>query len=297
MSLSTPFSAAGTNRCRLRGALGLATVRLAIDLIGAALTGSLVLLAGAGHHLVSVGRVVFTLLASTFVRNRATAKRRRRYYRAAVITILLSMVALLGIVIYVLSNASHRILQRPRLDSRSILAFAAAGIAIDIGGRLLSPAGDTEPGIGPRSPFGEALALRWTSAAVVLAAVMMNTSESYLADPVVSVLLGIVIVPRVWTLLRGTVDSLVEAAPADVDVVTVYKAIRAARGVQDVHDFYLWTAGPGLNAVSAHVSATPATRTEEVLSSVHQAMSSDLNVQHLTIQVEPDGWREPKTIQ
>ncbi len=144
-----------------------------------------------------------------------------------------------------------------------------------------------------RGAFLEVAADALGSLAVLVSAVLVLTTGWQAADPVASIVIGLMIVPRTWKLLRETLNVLLEAAPEDVDMAAVRSHIRALPGVEDVHDLHAWTITSGLPVLSAHVvvgsEALDTIGHEKMLHELRACLGDHFDVEHCTFQLEPDG--------
>jgi cobalt-zinc-cadmium efflux system protein len=129
------------------------------------------------------------------------------------------------------------------------------------------------------------------SAAVIFAAVVIAVTGYEAADPIASVVIGLLILPRTWHLLRDAVDVLLEATPKDVDLEEVRRHILETEGVADVHDLHAWTITSGMNVVSAHVVMTDAGEAAGILDRLGRCLSGDFDIEHSTFQLEPSDRR------
>jgi cobalt-zinc-cadmium efflux system protein len=135
--------------------------------------------------------------------------------------------------------------------------------------------------------FGDLLG----SAAVIVAAVVIATTGYEAADPIASVVIGLLILPRTWHLLRDAVDVLLEATPKDVDLDEVRRHILETEGVADVHDLHAWTITSGMNVVSAHVVMSEGADAAPILDQLGSCLAGDFDIEHSTFQLEPSDRR------
>ena len=293
MTTSALVEARSGRRRQLRRVLMLTSSYLAIEVVGGLVTGSLALLADAGHMLTDVGGLVLALLALKLADLPPSSRRSYGYYRAEILAALTNALVLIAISIYILWEAYQRYLHPPAVQTGWMLLIAVIGLAVNVVGIVLLREGAGES-LNVRGAYFEVLSDTLSSVGVIVAAIVMATTGWYYADPLISAAIGLFILPRTWALLRDVTNILLEATPADVDVVRVYDAIRTTPGVRDVHDLHVWAITSGLNALSVHVRAASAVATDQILAAVHASLTPALNVHHLTVQVEPDGWVEPK---
>ena len=136
---------------------------------------------------------------------------------------------------------------------------------------------------------------RTTEIGVIIAGVVMWTTGWYAADPLISAGIGLFILPRTWVLLREAVGVLLEGTPSDINLTAVRTAIGSIAGVAGVHDLHVWTLTSGVNALSVHVVFADGASQNNVLAAVHQRVTADFKIAHVTVQVEVPGWEESET--
>ncbi len=131
-----------------------------------------------------------------------------------------------------------------------------------------------------------------TSVGVIVAGVIMWTTGWYYADPLISAGIGLFILPRTWMLLREAVGILLEGTPSGVNLTAIREEVGRLPGVREIHDLHVWTLTSGVNAMSAHVVVVYTGMDDAVLSAVHDLITKNFPIAHVTVQVEREGWRE-----
>jgi cobalt-zinc-cadmium efflux system protein len=285
-------TAAAAYRGRLRITLCIILTVLLVEVAGAAVTGSLALLADAGHMATDAIGVSMALLAIHFA-NRATSERRTYgYARAEILAAVLNCVLLLGVGGYILFEAVGRLIAPAEVPGAQTVVFGSVGVIANVISLTLLMRGRRES-LNVRGAFLEVLSDALGSLAVVLAAVVIMLTGWRRADPVASLLIGVMIVPRAVKLLREALDVLLEAAPKDVDMAEVRAHILALPGVQGLHDLHVWTITSGLPMLSAHIVVAPevldAAGHEKLLHDLQGCLGSHFDVEHCTFQLEPGG--------
>ena len=293
MSHGTKLTAAGKNKRSLGVVLGLTTTYLVAEVVGGLLTGSLALLADAGHMLTDVAGLALALIAIRFAESPATPERTYGYYRVEILAALTNAIILIGISFYILYEAYERFRNPPEVQSGAMLAVAAVGLAVNIVGIYLLRSA-SEESLNMKGAYFEVLSDMLTSIGVIVAAIIMLTTRWYYADPLISAGIGLFILPRTWMLLRDVVGVLLEGTPSDVNLTALREAITNVSGVADVHDLHVWSLTSGVNAMSAHVVMADGATSDTLLSRVRQRMTSNFPIAHVTIQTEatPCGDRE-----
>lgn len=286
-------TAAGRNKRKLQIVFVLTSVYFWAEVVGGFVTGSLALLADAGHMLTDVAGLALALLAIRFAERPPTPERTYGYYRAEILAALANAVVLIAISLYILYEAYQRFRDPPEVASQGMLLVAGIGLVVNVIGILLLRGGAAES-LNLRGAFFEVLSDLLTSVGVMIAGVIMLTTGWYYADPLISAAIGLLILPRTWALLRESVGVLLEGTPRDVDLAKIRQAIIALPGVGGVHDLHVWTLTSGMNALSAHVVVGDSGSFDVILRAVHQRLA-DFPIAHATIQVEPQGWEDQET--
>lgn len=283
-------SAAAASQRQLLLVLGLTTLYLVAEVIGGLVTGSLALLADAGHMFTDVLGLGMASLAIWFAKRPATAARTYGFYRMEVLAALANSVILLGVAVYILFEAWHRFRSPPEVDGLPMLVVAAGGLVVNLIGIKVLHAGAGES-LNVQGAFLELVADLLGSVGVILAAVVIYFTGWWPADPIISVVIGLFILPRTWKLLRAALDVLLEATPGHLNAGQVEAAMRQVEGVVSVHDLHIWTITSGFVAMSAHV-LTNGRPSAVVLHEVQTLLRERFSIEHTTLQVEEPDHRE-----
>ena len=147
-----------------------------------------------------------------------------------------------------------------------------------------------------RGAFVEVLSDFLGAGAVIVAAVIITATGFQRADPIASLLIGVLIIPRTWGLLRQATDVLLEATPKDVDLGEVRRHMLETRGVIDIHDLHAWTITSGVNVLSAHVVVSADEPGGKVLDQLGGCLANHFDIEHSTFQIEPPGHRDHEPI-
>ncbi|MGP3982358.1 cation diffusion facilitator family transporter [Streptomyces sp. KR80] len=288
-------TAATAYRGRLRIALCLTLTVLVAEIVGGLLADSLALLADAGHMATDAVGIAMALLAIHFSARPPSERRTFGYARAEILAALANCLLLIGVGGFILYEAVRRLISPPEVEGGLTVVFGLVGLVVNALSLALLVRGQKES-LNVRGAFLEVMADALGSLAVIVSAVIVMATGFRQADPIASLAIGVMIVPRSWKLLREALDVLLEAAPRDVDMAEVRSHILALPGVEDLHDLHVWTITSGLPVLSAHVVVR-----EEVLDAIgHEKMLHDLqgclgehfDVGHCTFQLEPAGHAE-----
>ena len=285
-------SAGAANRGRLLVVLGITAAVMVAEVVGARLSGSLALLADAGHMLTDVAGIAMAVAAVTFASRPATAQRTFGYYRVEILAAVANAVLLLGVAVFIGVEAWQRWWSPPEVASGLMLAFAVVGLVANVAGLVVLRGGAADS-LNVRGAYLEVLGDLLGSAAVIVAALVIALTGWQRADVVASVAVALMIVPRTLSLLREAVDVLLEAAPRGVDLGEVRAHILAVPGVVDAHDLHAWTITSGMPVLSVHVVVADEVLATggggPVLDRLGHCLAHHFDVDHSTFQLEPPG--------
>jgi cobalt-zinc-cadmium efflux system protein len=278
-------SPAAAHRGRLAAVFVVTVAVLVVEVVGAALSGSLALLADAGHMLADAAGIGLALLAIGFAARPASPQRTFGYYRVEILAAVVNAVLLFGVAGFVLVEAWRRLTDPPEVASGLMLGVAAVGLVANAVSIWLLRRGQGES-LNLRGAYLEVWGDLLGSVAVLVAAGVIAGTGFQAADPIASALIGVLILPRTWRLLRDAVDVLLEAAPKGVDLAEVRRHLLEAPGVADVHDLHAWTITSGLPVLSAHVVVDRDADAGAVLDGLAACLSGHFDIEHSTFQLE-----------
>jgi cobalt-zinc-cadmium efflux system protein len=278
------------HRGRLLAVLAITAAVLVAEIVGAAVTGSLALLADAGHVFTDVAGILLAVLAVTFASRPATPQRTFGYYRLEILAAVANAVLLFGVAAYILVEAWQRWTNPPEVEGGLMLAFALVGLVGNVLGLVILRSGAKES-LNVRGAYLEVLGDLLGSVAVIVAAAVIAVTGWARADVVASVAVALMILPRTWSLLREAVDVLLEATPKDVDLEAVRRHILDNAGVVDAHDLHVWTVTSGMPVLSVHVVVEDSVLSDgsaaALLDQLGECLAGHFAVEHCTFQLEP----------
>lgn len=292
-------TAGAAHRRRLVVVLVLTVAVVVVQVVGGLLSGSLALLADAGHMLTDAAGLTIALIATSLAARPATAVRTFGWQRAEILAALANAMLLTVVAVGVLVGAVSRWSDPPEVATGLMLTVAVVGAAANVVGLLLLREGARES-VNIRGAYLEVLGDLLGSVAVIAAGVVIVLTGWTRADVVASVLIALLIAPRAWSLLREVLDVLLEATPRGVDLDAVRRQVCGVRGVVDVHDLHAWTITSGVPVLSAHVVVDEECirdgRSGEVLDDLAACLADDWDVEHCTFQLEPVGHRDRERV-
>ncbi len=287
-------SAAGKNKKSLAIVFGLTLFYLIVEIVGGLWTGSLALLADAGHMLTDAAGVGLALLAIWFAEKPATPERTYGYYRVEILAALTNAVVLIFISLYILYEAYERFKNQPEVQSGWLIGVAAVGLVINITGMYILRAGSTES-LNMKGAYFEVLSDMLTSIGVIVAGIIMLTTGWYYADPLISAGIGLFILPRTWALLKDAVGILIEGTPAYVDLAHLRESLTTVEGVAGIHDLHVWSLTSGMNAMSCHAVLVSDNEHDSVMKRIHEFVTANFKIAHVTVQTECKGYADHET--
>jgi len=271
-------------------ALVLTAAYTAIEAVGGILTGSLALLADAGHMLSDNVALALALFAAWLAARPPTAQKTFGYRRAEILAALANGVTLVAISIWVFVEAGRRLSDPPDVLGGWMLAIAIVGLAVNLaaGGVLLRSRRES---LNVDAAFRHVVADALGSFGVIAAAAAVLATGWTRADPLAGLVIGLLVLASAWTILRDATRILLEAAPEGVDPGDVGRRLAQVGGVVDVHDLHIWTITSGFPALSAHVLVEPGADCHRIRLELERLLGEEFGLGHTTIQVDHAGAR------
>ena len=283
------------DRGRLRVVLAVTVCVLALEVVGWLVTGSLALLADAGHMATDAPPVVLALGASYVATLKGGPRSTFGLHRAEVLAALVNSIVLLAVCGYLLYAGISRLSTPEDVDAGPMVAFALVGLIAN--GISMTVLAKAERGsLNMRGAINEVFADLLGSLLAVTAGVVIWVTGNTRADSIATLLIAVLILPRAFSLARDATVVLLEIAPAGLDLDAVRDHLLEVPGVTDVHDLHAWTITSGIPSLSAHVTVTDACLAERgvgaTLDELSECVAEHFDVHHATFQVEPVSHRE-----
>jgi cobalt-zinc-cadmium efflux system protein len=290
---AAPGEAGPGARRVLAAVLAITAVVLVVEVVGAIWSGSLALLADAGHMLTDVAGLTLALFAAVLAQRPPTDRLTWGYRRAEVLAAAAQAAVLLGVGAFILIQGARRLFEPPEVTTGLMLVFGVVGLVGNAVGIVLltRSARRQAADLNQRAALLEVVNDAFGSLAVLIAAAVIAVTGWTRADAVASLLIGVLIVPRTWKLLRETVDVLLEGTPRDVDLAEVRSHILAVPHVQALHDLHASTVASGLPVLSVHVVVDDECfhdgHLATMLDHLQGCLAGHFDVEHSTFQFEP----------
>lgn len=273
------------NERTLWWALGLTTTFLVAEVLAGLLLNSLALLADAAHMFTDAAALGIALAAVRVARRPADARRTYGYHRFEILAAAFNALLLFGVAIYILVEAWQRFRSPADVQPIGMLLVAVLGLVVNlISMRLLS--GGKDSSLNLKGAYLEVWSDMLGSIGVIVAAVVIRYTGWAWVDTLVAVGIGLWVLPRTWTLLKESLNILLEGVPDGVDVDAVSAAMVALPGVLSVHDLHIWALTSGKNSLTAHVVQSESTRSEDLRARLRDLLAERFKVFHTTLQLE-----------
>jgi cobalt-zinc-cadmium efflux system protein len=284
-------TAAARSRPMLAATLALTSLMMVVEFLAGLWTGSLALLADAGHMLTDATALALALLATWIAARPPTPAKTYGYYRAEILAALANALLLFAVTGSILVEAWHRVRAPAEVLGGPMAAVGALGLAVNLCCAWLLYRGAHES-LNVRAAYLEVLGDALSSVAVLVAAGVVLVTGWTVADPLASALIVVLILPRTWSLLRQALNVLLEGTPAHLELAEIEAAMTRVTGVRRVHDLHVWTLTSGREAMSAHVVVDDVGESERLLDALHAVLHAKFGIDHTTIQIE----REPPVL-
>jgi cobalt-zinc-cadmium efflux system protein len=272
---------------KLRIALTLTALILLVELAGGFLSHSLALLADAGHVLTDIIALGLAWFATAQAERPANERKTYGYHRTGILTALANAVTLILIVIAIAYEAVQRFQHPEHVTPWLMFVCAAVGMVVNLSiGLGLRAEGDENLNV--RAAMLHVFGDVGASAGVIVGGLIILLTRWYPADPLISLFIALLIARGAWDVLRETVNILMEATPADVNVAQLVRDIIRLPGITDVHDLHIWSIAGGMRALSAHVQVgdRPLSACDPLLGQINRLLQDRYKIGHTTIQLE-----------
>ena len=273
------------NRRALTIALALTSGFMVAEVVGGLLTGSLALLADAGHMLSDAFSLAIALFAVWLAGRPATPQRSFGYQRAEILAALANGLSLVAISIWIFVEAYRRLDDPPEILAGWLLVIALVGLVVNVAAAIVLRRGQGES-LNVSAAMRHVLADLAGSVGVMVAALVILITGWRYADPLVSVVIGLLVLASAWPVLRDSIRILLEASPRGIDPDEVGRSMAGVPGVKEVHDLHVWTITSGFPALSAHVLVGSGDDCHTRRRELERLLRDRFGIEHTTLQVD-----------
>ena len=265
----------------------LTAVLMLVEFAGGWLSGSLALVSDAGHMLTDVLALGLALLAIRFATTPANAKKTYGFYRLEILAALLNGVTLIVLSGYIFYEAWQRFSSPTGIKSGLMIVVALAGLAVNIAGFFVLRSSSRD-NLNVRGAFLHVVGDLLSSVAVIIGGLIIRFTGWLLIDPILSVLIGLMILKGAYGLVKESVDVLLEAAPAGIESQEIEKALTGIKDIKALHHLHVWSLSSGVHALSAHVQIDDqmTSQSDALLAEIQELLEHKFGILHTTIQLE-----------
>lgn len=258
-----------------------------VEVIGGILSNSLALLSDAGHMFTDTFAIAMTLLALRLSQKPATPTKTYGYLRMEILVAMVNGATLVFISLFIFYEAYQRFLNPPFVNSPLMLTVAIIGLLANLAGLFLLRENSRE-NLNIRSAFLHIAGDAISSIGVIFAGTVIFYTGWFIIDPLISVLIGLIILHGALRLVSESSNILLEAVPEHIDMNLLIAEVKRARGVRDFHDVHIWTITSGVYALSGHllIEDQMVSESSEILSSVNSLLKQKFGIGHTTLQLE-----------
>ena len=274
---------------RLSWALALVVGFAIAEVAGGLISGSLALLADAGHMASDAAAIGLTLFAMRVARRAPTATRTFGYHRAEILAALVNGATLVAIAVLIGVEAVARLRAPVAVESGVMLAVAVGGLAVNVACLFILRGGRSGASLNLRGAWLHVFTDTLGSVQAIAAALAIATFGWTWIDPVASIAIALLVVYSAWALLLESIGVLMEGVPAEIDLEKVRAALSAVPGVRGVHDLHVWSITSGFVSLSTHLVVEDASGSAAALAAVQDTLAGRFGIHHSTVQIDVGG--------
>lgn len=260
---------------------------MVLELIGGFITKSLALISDSFHMLSDVSSLLLSLVAMWFAVRPPSPQKTYGYYRFEILAALLNGMTLFVIAAFIIWEAIERLFDPPTVAGGTMMIIAAIGLVANlISAFVLIKMGDVKENVNLRSAYLHVLGDALGSIGAIIAGFLMVSFSWYLADPIISIIVAVLILRSAWGVVTHSIHILMEGTPITIDYDKVEEVLKKIPGVINVHDLHIWTITSGIDSLSCHLLIENDTNQQEILKLAIQQIEKHFSIQHTTIQIE-----------
>ncbi|TKC18464.1 cation diffusion facilitator family transporter [Robertmurraya kyonggiensis] len=258
-----------------------------LEFIGGLVTNSLALLSDSGHMLSDTSSLALSLVAMWFATRPASPNKTYGFYRFEILAALFNGLTLFLIAAFIVYEAIERFLEPQAVASGTMILIAIMGLLANLlSAFALMSKGDVKDNVNLRSAYLHVLGDALGSVGAIIAGGMMYLFDWYIADPIISVVVALLILKSAWGVIKHSIHILMEGTPITVDQQEVKATLQKIDGVINVHDLHIWTITSGLDSLSCHLLIKDNQDSQAILQTAINLIESKFKILHTTIQIE-----------
>jgi cobalt-zinc-cadmium efflux system protein len=276
-----------TEARRLKFALLISLSYFFAEAIAGFLTNSLALISDAGHMISDIGAMTLSLLAFRMAQRPATVESTYGYHRVEILVALFNGLALWLIVGVIFTAAYNRLLNPPEVQSQAMIIVAVVGLLVNVAAGMILH-GSHHENLNLRGAYLHVVSDAIGSVGAIVAGFIMLATDWYLADPLISVFIGLLILYSSWSLIKDCLSILMQSVPKGIRLEEVQRTIEEVNGVVKVHDLHVWSVTSGIYTLSAHAVVDNTQDSHRVLNGIEETLRHRFRIEHTTIQLETE---------
>jgi cobalt-zinc-cadmium efflux system protein len=258
-----------------------------LEFVGGLITNSLALLSDAGHMLSDSSSLVLSLVAFWFAAKPPSPNKTYGFYRFEILAAFFNGITLFLMAGWIVYEAYERIIEPPTVSSGTMILIAIIGLVANLlSAYFLMKKGNVEGNVNVKSAYLHVIGDALGSVGAIIAGILMMVFEWYIADPIISVVVALLILKSAWGVLKTTIHILMEGTPITIDQKEVKDTLFSIEGVKDIHDLHIWTITSGLDSLTCHVLIEDNKNEQDILQQVIKAIENNFGIVHTTIQIE-----------
>lgn len=278
-----------TNK-RLGIILGLTGIFMIAEFIGGVYTNSLALTADAGHMLSDVGALALSYFSIWISNKPASSEKTYGYFRTEILAAFINGIALVAIALFIIYEAFIRMFMPPEVKAPIMITIAIGGLIVNLIGAFLLHK-DSKENLNIQGAFLHIIGDLLGSIGAIIAGIIILRWHFYLADPIISIVIALLILYSSINLINEAVNVLLEAAPSHLNVETIKTALLEIPDVKGVYDLHVWSISSKKIALSVHI-ITEFLDNKNILSNISNMLKEKFDIHHSTIQIEPEDFDE-----
>ncbi|WP_203247679.1 cation diffusion facilitator family transporter [Sporosarcina beigongshangi] len=268
-------------------ALSITTLIMLLEFFGGLFTNSLALLSDSGHMLSDASSMALSLVAIWFASRPPSPNKTYGYYRFEILAALFNGVTLFVVAGFIVNEAIQRLNEPPTVASGTMMIIAFIGLAANLlSAMALLKKADVKGNINLKSAYIHIIGDALGSVGAILAGLLMLLFDWYIADPIISVIVALLILKSAWGVLKQSIHVLMEGSPLMINKAEVLAEFENIEGVKNVHDLHIWTITSGLDMLSCHILIEEEKDEQEVLQQAINLIRETYKIEHTTIQIE-----------
>lgn len=258
-----------------------------VEFIGGYLTNSLALISDAGHMLSDAVALGLSLSALIFGARAATPSKTYGYKRFEILAALLNGIVLVLLAVFIFKEAIERLSEPPHVIGKGMIIISIVGLIINIiVAYILHSQGSTKENLNVRSAFLHVIGDLLGSVGAIIAAVLIMLFDWYIADPIASMIVSLLVLYSGWNVLKDSVNILMEAKPSSIDSEEVKSILKSIDGVEDIHDLHIWMITSEFSVMTVHLKVRQDADRDLILEKAKKNISKETGITHITIQLE-----------